>query len=188
MRFVYDNNYFNDRYQGIPIGGYTQIVEKMLEGIEVRLNTEFTPELVPNAIPAKKILYTGTIDSYFDYKLGKLEYRSLKFETERLETSDFQGNAVVNYTDDTPFTRIIEHKHFEKAPTDFTIVTREYPANEGDPFYPVNDSKNQNLYAEYKKLAENEGNVIFGGRLGNYKYYDMDDVIKSALEAVEAES
>lgn len=200
LRFVYDNNYFNDRYQGIPIGGYTAIVEKLLEGTEVRLNTDF---LNPDnrselSALADRIIYTGQIDQYFDYRLGVLEYRSVRFETEELNTPNYQGNAVVNYTErEIPYTRIIEHKHFEKlgqpgAPSDVptTIISREYSSEwrKGDePYYPVNNERNNSLYAEYAALAETEEKVIFGGRLGQYKYYDMDKVIAEALKTAEQE-
>lgn len=187
VRLIYDNNYFNDLYQGIPIGGYTQIIEKMLDGIEVRLNTDFfdNRELYENI--AKKIIFTGPIDKFYDYKYGELEYRSLRFETEIKDIDNFQGNAVVNYTEyEVPYTRIIEHKHFElnnKSPK--TIITREYPdtwVQGKEPYYTVNDEKNTQLYEKYKQLSENDENVIFGGRLGQYKYFDMDKVIASSLE------
>ncbi len=206
MRFTYDNNYFNDRYQGIPIGGYTAMIEKMLGGTEVLLETEykcFVKEqqgLKERAqagedvtyITWDKVLYTGMIDEYFDDCLGNLEYRSLRFEKEDMPDCDnYQGNAVVNYTHrDVPYTRIIEHKHFEFGKGEGTVITREYPAEwkPGDePYYPINNEKNDALFAEYRKLAQKEGNVIFGGRLGNYKYYDMDKVIAAALQAVEEE-
>ena len=188
VRFIYDNNYFNDRYQGIPIGGYTKIIEKMLEGIEVRLNCDFFENRNELEDMADKIVFTGEIDKYYNYSLGELEYRSLRFETEVLDEENYQGNAVVNYTDyETPYTRIIEHKHFEFGTQPKTVITREYPdkwTKEKIPYYPINDEKNNKLYEEYKKLAEKENKVIFGGRLGQYKYYDMDDVIMSALECV----
>ena len=188
VRFIYDNNYFNDRYQGIPIGGYTKIIEKMLEGIEVRLNCDFFENRNKLEDMADKIVFTGEIDKYYNYSLGELEYRSLRFETEVLDEENYQGNAVVNYTDyETPYTRIIEHKHFEFGTQPKTVITREYPdkwTKEKIPYYPINDEKNNKLYEEYKKLAEKENKVIFGGRLGQYKYYDMDDVIMSALECV----
>ena len=195
VRLTFDNNYFNAKYQGIPMGGYTAMVEKMLEGIDVKLGVDYFDNKDELNAFAEKIIYTGPIDAYFDYKLGRLEYRTVRFDTEKLECSNFQGNAVVNYTDsDTPFTRIIEHKWFEfgknkdqeEIPT--TVISREYSKEweEGDePYYPVNDDKNNNLYLSYKELAEKEENVIFGGRLGEYKYYDMDTVIESALTAVE---
>ncbi len=189
VRFTYDNNYFNDLYQGIAIGGYTKMVEKMLEGIEVRLGVDYLKNREELKKQAKTTVYTGAIDAYFDYKLGYLEYRSVRFETETLDMQNYQGNAVVNYTDgETPFTRIIEHKHFEFGTGDKTVISREYSAEwkKGDePYYPVNDEKNAALYNEYKALAEAEENVIFGGRLGEYKYYDMDKVILSALEKLD---
>ncbi len=189
VRLTYDNNYFNDDYQGIPKGGYTQIVEKMLdnENIEVELNTDFFDKKDEYLKNFDKIVYTGMIDKFFDYKLGELEYRSLRFETEEKDVDNYQGNAVINYTDaETPYTRVIEHKHFEfgKGDKDKTIITREYPADwkRGDePYYPVNNEKNNNLYKQYKDLAENQNKVIFGGRLGQYKYYNMDQVIAEAL-------
>ena len=195
VRLTFDNNYFNAKYQGIPMGGYTAMVEKMLEGIEVRTGIDYFENKDELNGLAEKIIYTGPIDAYFDYKLGRLEYRTVRFDTEKLDCSNFQGNAVVNYTDsETPFTRIIEHKWFEfgknkdgeEIPT--TVISRDYSKEweEGDePYYPVNDDKNNNLYLSYKALAEKEENVIFGGRLGEYKYYDMDTVIESALTAVE---
>ncbi len=184
LRFTYDNNYFNDRYQGIPVDGYTAMVEKMLEGIEVRLSTDYFD--VKDEIDADKVIYTGMIDSYYDYKLGVLEYRSVRFETEKLDCENYQGNAVVNYTAaDVPYTRIIEHKHFNFGKQPVTVISREYSSEwkQGDePYYPVNNDRNNDLYEQYKKLAESEGNVIFGGRLGQYKYYDMDKVIAAALD------
>ena len=191
VRFTYDNNYFNALYQGIPIGGYTAIIQKMLEGIDVRLETDYLSNKRELDALAEKVIYTGPIDAYFDYKLGALQYRSVRFETEVLDTDNYQGNAVVNYTDaETPYTRIIEHKHFEFGTQPKTIISREYSAEwkVGDePYYPINDEKNVKLYKEYQKLAEAEKNVIFGGRLGEYKYYDMDAVIASALESVRKE-
>lgn len=191
VRFTYDNNYFNDIYQGIPIGGYTQIVEKMLKGIEVRLDCDFFNNRKELEKEADKILFTGMIDQYYNYKLGTLEYRSLRFETEVLDIDNYQGNAVVNYNEfEVPYTRIIEHKHFEYGTQPKTVVTKEYPATwkKGDePYYPMNDSKNNDLYAEYKKLAEKEAKVIFGGRLGMYKYFDMHNVIEEALKCAENE-
>lgn len=185
-RFTYDNNYFNDRYQGIPMGGYTAIVEKMLEGIEVRLNVDFLANRAEYENIAEKIVYTGMIDQFYDYKLGVLEYRSVRFETEVLDCENYQGNAVVNYTErEVPYTRIIEHKHFEFGKQEKTVISREYSKewSKGDePYYPVNNDKNNSLYEEYRKLAEQENKVIFGGRLGGYKYYDMDKVIRAALE------
>ena len=191
VRMTYDNNYFNDSYQGIPMGGYTQIIEKMLEGAEIRLGVDYLKDKENLNSLADKVVYTGAVDAYFDFCYGNLEYRSVRFETEELETSNYQGNAVVNYTDgDTPFTRIIEHKHFEYGTQPTTIISREYSAEwkPGDePYYPVNDEKNGSLYAKYKELAEKEEGVIFGGRLGEYKYYDMDKVIVAALETVKKE-
>lgn len=185
VRFTYDNNYFNDRYQGIPIGGYTKIIEKMLEGIEVKLNTNFFDNREYFENIAEKIVFTGMIDEFYNYKFGKLEYRSLRFETEILNEENYQGNAVVNYTErEIPYTRIIEHKHFEFGKQEKTVITKEYPSEwkEGDePYYPVNDEKNNRLYEKYRELAEKETNVIFGGRLGEYKYYDMDKVIEKVL-------
>ena len=200
VRFTYDNNYFNDSYQGIPIGGYTKIIEKMLEGIEVRLNTDFFDKKDEYMEMADKILFTGMIDQYFDYCFGELEYRGLNFESETLDTNNYQGNAVINYTDaDTPYTRIIEHKHFEipanelgtEKDSDKTIITREYPMQwkKGEEaYYPVNDEKNSALYLKYKELAEKEKNVIFGGRLGMYQYFDMWKVIEEALKLVDEKS
>ena len=200
VRFTYDNNYFNDSYQGIPIGGYTKIIEKLLEGIEVRLNTDFFDKKEEYMEMADKILFTGMIDQYFDYCFGELEYRGLKFESETLDTNNYQGNAVINYTDaETPFTRIIEHKHFEipanelgtDKDSDKTIITREYPKQweKGqEAYYPVNDEKNSALYEKYKEVAEKEENVIFGGRLGMYQYFDMWKVIEEALKLVDGES
>ncbi len=198
VRFTYDNNYFNDRYQGIPIGGYTLIIEKLLEGIEVKLECPYKEFKAQNEAKGSnadtfaKIVYTGMIDEYFDYSLGELEYRSLRFETETLKgVENYQGNAVVNYTErEIPYTRVIEHKHFEGSDSPDTIITKEYPSvwHKGDePYYPVNDAKNGALYERYSELAAKEKNVIFGGRLGQYKYYDMDKVIEAALNAAEAE-
>jgi len=190
VRFTYDNNYFNDRYQGIPIGGYTAVVERMLEGIEVRTNTDFFKFREEHPDIAEKIIFTGMIDEYFGYQLGALEYRSVRFETEVLDCENYQGNAVVNYTDkEVPYTRVIEHKHFEFGKQEKTVISREYSSEWQvgmEPYYPVNDAKNSELYAEYKKLAEAEENVTFGGRLGNYQYYDMDKVVGAALAAAEA--
>ncbi|MCO7177115.1 UDP-galactopyranose mutase [Sporolactobacillus kofuensis] len=193
VRFTYDNNYFNDRYQGIPIGGYTQIIKKMLSNdlIDVELGTDFFLKKEEYMRTFPKIIYTGMIDQFFDYKLGTLEYRSLKFETSVLDVENYQGNAVVNYTDsETPFTRIIEHKHFEFGKQPKTVVTREYPANweKGDePYYPMNDQKNNELFKKYSELAEGLDNIIFGGRLGNYKYYDMHQVIGAAWSLIAKE-
>lgn len=197
VRLTFDNNYFNALYQGIPVGGYTKMVANMLDGIEVRLNTDYLADKAKLDELAEKVVYTGAIDDYFDYKLGALEYRSVRFDTEVLDTPNFQGNAAVNYTDrETPWTRIIEHKWFEFGKDDQgndipkTVISREYSSEwkVGDePYYPVNDEKNGKLYQEYKKLAEDEKKVIFGGRLGEYKYYDMDAVIASALGLCERE-
>lgn len=191
VRFTYDNNYFNDLYQGIPVGGYTAMVEKMLDGIEVRLNTDYFDRREELSALAEKVLFTGMIDRYFDYRFGELEYRSLRFETEVLECDNYQGNAVVNYTEyEVPYTRIIEHKHFEFGTQPKTVITKEYPAawKPGDePYYPVNDDKNNALYEKYKTLAKNEKNVIFGGRLGLYKYMDMHHVVADALNCAEKE-
>ncbi len=191
VRLTYDNNYFNDPYQGVPIGGYTQIVQKMLKDCDVRLATDYlqSPEKW-NAL-ADRIVYTGPIDAYFGFCFGHLQYRSLRFETEELAADNFQGNAVVNYTDaETPYTRIIEHKFFEFGTQPTTIISREYPMEwtEGaEPYYPVNDERNTALYQKYAALAEKEDSVIFGGRLGEYRYYDMDKVILAALKAVQKE-
>ena len=191
VRYTFDNNYFNDRYQGIPEGGYNQIIEKLLDGIEVRLNVDFNEQRDAYKNIAKKIVYTGPVDAYFGYKLGQLEYRGLKFETERLEMENYQGIAVMNYTErEVPYTRVIEHKHFEFGKQPVTYVTKEYPADwkPGDEaYYPVNNDRNQALYQKYADLAKAEGNVIFGGRLAEYKYYDMDKVIESALQLVKTE-
>lgn len=196
VRFVYDNNYFNDTYQGIPVGGYTQIVEKLLEGVEVRLNTDFFADRDAFMASAEKIVFTGMIDEYYDHCFGELEYRSLRFETEELEMENYQGNAVVNYTEyEVPYTRIIEHKHFEfqcqkGEPNPKTVITREYPATwqpGEEPYYPMNDEKNNTLYARYAELAEKEEKVIFGGRLGLYKYFDMHHVVAEALACVRRE-
>jgi UDP-galactopyranose mutase len=192
LRFTFDNNYFNDLYQGIPLGGYTQIVEKLLDGIEVRLNTDFLKSKDKYLKLADKVVFTGCIDAYFDYCFGPLAYRSLRFEEETLPIENFQGNAVINYTEyKVPFTRIIEHKHFENAVSDKTVITREYPAEwklGDEPYYPVNDEKNSILYAKYSSKAATEcKNVIFGGRLGLYKYFDMDKVIKEVLNKSKEE-
>ena len=193
LRFTYDNNYFNDRYQGIPIGGYTQMVEKLLDNIDVMLETDFFTYRKEHSEMFKKVVYTGMIDEYFDYCYGHLEYRTVRFETERLEEENHQGNAVVNYTErEVPYTRVIEHKHFapeeeREHPKDFTIISREYSTEWRpgiEPYYPVNDEKNSALYEQYAELAKKEKDVIFGGRLGQYKYYDMDKVIRAALDAV----
>lgn len=191
VRFTYDNNYFNDLYQGIPIGGYTQIIEKMLEGIDIRLNCNYFSNRKELETIANKIVFTGMIDQYYDYCFGELEYRSLRFETEVLEMENYQGNAVVNYNEyEIPYTRIIEHKHFEYGETRKTVITREYPATwkKGDePYYPMNDEKNNCLYEKYKALADKENKVVFGGRLGMYKYYDMHHIISEALDMVGKE-
>lgn len=188
LRFTYDNNYFNDRYQGIPIGGYTAVVEKLLEGAEVRTGVDFLKEREQYEVLADQIIYTGMIDEYYGYRLGALEYRSVKFETEVLDCDNYQGNAVVNYTErEVPYTRIIEHKHFEFGKQEKTVISREYSSEwkVGDePYYPVNDEKNSELYAKYQELSAREEKVIFGGRLGAYKYYDMDKVIRAALDLV----
>ena len=199
VRYVYDNNYFNDKYQGIPVGGYTKIIERMLEGTEVRLMTDFFADREILAKEAENIVFTGMIDAYYDYCFGELEYRSLRFETEVLDMENYQGNAVVNYTEyEVPYTRIIEHKHFEygcqggyggdgSGVSDKTVITREYPtawSRGEEPYYPMNDEKNNALYARYRELADQEEHVIFGGRLGMYRYYDMHQVVKEALECV----
>ena len=195
VRFIYDNNYFNNVYQGIPVGGYTKIIEKMLDGIEVRLNCDFFENRKELENMAEKIIFTGQIDKYYNYRFGELEYRSLRFETEELDEENYQGNAVVNYTEyEVPYTRIIEHKHFEygaslgKMPEgkalEKTIITKEYPDTwnkEKEPYYPINNERNNSLYEKYKQLADNDTKFIFGGRLGQYKYYDMDKVIEEAL-------
>ena len=191
VRFTYDNNYFNDLYQGIPIGGYTQIIEKMLEGIDIRLNCNYFSNRKELETIANKIVFTGMIDQYYDYCFDELEYRSLRFQTEVLEMENYQGNAVVNYNEyEIPYTRIIEHKHFEYGETRKTVITREYPATwkiGDEPYYPMNDEKNNYLYEKYKALADKENKVIFGGRLGMYKYYDMHHIISEALEMVGKE-
>lgn len=185
VRFTFDNNYFNDRYQGIPIGGYNKLNEALLEGIEVRLEVDYFKNRAELEALAHQIVYTGQLDEYFDFKLGHLEYRSLRFEHQTLDIPNYQGNAVVNYTDsETPYTRIIEHKHFEFGTQDKTVITHEYPQEwtpGQEPYYPVNDDKNDRLLTEYRHLAEAESNVIFGGRLAEYRYYDMHQVIGSAL-------
>ena len=186
LRFTYNNNYFNDKYQGIPIGGYTKIIEKMLDKSDIELNSNYFANKEKYDSLAEKVVYTGMIDEYFDFKLGKLEYRTVRFENERLDLDNYQGNAVVNYTSkDVPYTRIIEHKHFEFGEQDFTIISKEYSVewqSGMEPYYPVNNDENNKLFSKYKDLADKEKNVIFGGRLGNYKYYDMDKVIEAALE------
>ncbi|TCL58095.1 UDP-galactopyranose mutase [Kineothrix alysoides] len=194
LRFTFDNNYFNDLYQGIPVGGYTAIIEKLLEGIDVRTGTQYRAFLKENELSKEvsfgKVLYTGMIDEYYDYCLGTLEYRSLRFEEEALSDCDnYQGNAVVNYTErEVPYTRIIEHKHFEFGTQQGTVITREYPAEwkpQDEPYYPVNDARNDELFRRYEELARQEESVLFGGRLGQYKYYDMDKVIVQALSMAE---
>lgn len=192
VRFTYDNNYFNDDYQGIPVEGYTKMIERMLDGVEVKLEEDFLKNREAFMEQADKIVYTGMIDEYYNYCYGELEYRSLNFETEVLEgVENYQGNAVVNYTEyEVPYTRIIEHKHFTYGTQPDTVITREYPKtwSKGDePYYPMNDEKNLNLYEKYTELTAKEGNVIFGGRLGMYKYYDMDDTIEAALNCAHAE-
>ncbi len=191
VRYTYDNNYFNDKYQGIPVNGYNELIDKLLDGVEVRLNTDFLKNREEYMSLCEKCVCTGTIDSYFDYSLGNLDYRSLRFETEVLDLKEFQPVAVVNYNErQIPYTRIIEHKHFEFGKQPKTVITREYPANwqMGDePYYPVNDDRNNDLYAQYQSLAEKEKNVIFGGRLGQYKYYDMDKCIEAALQLCKEE-
>ena len=189
VRYTYDNNYFNDLYQGIPIGGYNVMIYKLFEGCEIETGVDYLENREYYNSLGGTVVYTGTIDGFYDYCFGRLEYRSLRFETEVLEEENHQGVAVVNYTDrETPYTRIIEHKHFEFGTQPKTVITREYPVSwqEGmEPYYPVNDEKNQALYQKYAKLAEKEENVIFGGRLGEYKYYDMDKVIESAMKKAE---
>ena len=202
VRMVFDNNYFNNKYQGIPIGGYTQIIEKMLDGIEVKLNCDFFENRSELQNIAEKIVFTGSIDQYYDYKFGYLEYRSVRFETEELNVDNYQGNAVINYTDkEVPYTRVIEHKHFEQGKelgnevtegpsVGKTIISREYSDKwdkTKEPYYPINNEKNNSLYEKYAELASQDKNVIFGGRLGQYKYYDMDKVIEEALECVRRE-
>ena len=191
VRFTYDNNYYDDMYQGIPVGGYTEVIERIITGCDLRLNCDYLKSRHDLDALADKIVFTGMIDEYFDYKHGQLEYRSLRFESEVVDSPNYQGVAVVNYTDaETPYTRIIEHKHFEFGNQPNTIITREYPAawKQGmEAYYPVNDQKNQAIYSKYQALAASSGNVIFCGRLAEYKYYDMDDAIASALEVVQKE-
>ena len=191
VRLTFDNNYFNALYQGIPIGGYTKMIEKMLDGIEVRLNTDYLQNKEELDQLADKVFYTGPIDAYFNYELGYLQFRSVRFETEVLDKPNYQGNAVINYTDrETPYTRIIEHKHFEFGTQPKTVISKEYSSEwkPGDePFYPVNDERNGTLYASYKALADQKENVIFGGRLGEYRYYDMDQAVARTLEITKAE-
>ena len=192
VRFTYDNNYFSDKYQGIPIGGYTKLMEKLLEGIDVRLNVDYLKDRDAWMSQANKIIYTGPIDQYFGYKFGKLDYRSLRFETEVVNSENVQGNAVINYTEaSVPFTRIIEHKHFDPVSTSHSVVTKEYPSEweEGlEPYYPVNDDKNNELFRQYRDLAKQEPGVVFGGRLAEYKYYDMHQVVAAALSFLGKES
>lgn len=189
VRYTYDNNYFNDLYQGIPIGGYNVMIEKLFEGCEIETGVDYLEKKAHYDSLGETVVYTGTLDSYYGCRFGKLEYRSLRFETETLDVDNYQGVAVVNYTDrETPYTRIIEHKHFEFGTQPKTVITREYPADwkEGmEPYYPVNDGRNQELYGQYARLAAAESHVIFGGRLAEYKYYDMDKVIESALNRAE---
>ncbi len=191
LRFTYNNNYFNDKYQGIPVGGYTKIIDKLLEGSDVKINCNYFDKKEEYNKMAKKVVYTGMIDEFYNFKLGNLEYRTVKFENEKLDVENYQGNAVVNYTSkDVPYTRIIEHKHFEFGQQDFTIISKEYSVEWQpgmEPYYPVNNGDNNELFEKYKKLADNEEKVIFGGRLGNYKYYDMDKVIEAALELAEGQ-
>jgi UDP-galactopyranose mutase len=188
IRLTFDDNYFFDKYQGIPIGGYTRIFEKLLDGIEVRLNVDYFNDREYWNGQCKKVVYTGPIDRYYNYKFGELEYRSLEFKTEIRDTEDFQGVAVMNYTDTTPeYTRIVEHKHFEFGKQNKTIITTEYPRSIGEPYYPVNDDINNSKYNQYKELMKIESNVIFGGRLTDYKYYDMHQVIASALKRIKDE-
>lgn len=192
VRFTYDNNYFNDPYQGIPKGGYTQIFEKMLENCDVKLEVDFNENRKQYINMAEKVIYTGTIDSYYDFCYGPLEYRSLRFEHEQLNTDNFQGVAVVNYTDkETPYTRIIEHKHFEFGKQGFTVITREYPfewAQGIEPYYPINDNKNQTIFEMYKKKSAEQKNIVFAGRLGSYRYTDMQETLIDALDLVNKET
>ena len=191
VRYTYDNNYFNDSYQGIPVGGYTRMVERMLDGVEIRLNTDYFQAREELDRLADRVVFTGMIDAYYGECYGKLDYRSLRFETEGMDTSNYQGNAVVNYTEyEVPYTRIIEHKHFEFGTQPKTVITREYPAawtGKEEPYYPINDERNNRLYEKYKALADQEDRVIFGGRLGMYRYYDMHQVIAEALESARKE-
>lgn len=192
VRFTFDNNYFNDRYQGIPIGGYTQLIQNMLKGVEVQLNVDFFEHRKELEAQAKRIIYTGPIDQFFEYCYGTLEYRSVRFETEVLDCSNYQGNAVINYTEyEIPYTRIIEHKHFEFGTQDKTVISKEYSSAWKlgvEPYYPINDEKNMSLYKKYKEKTKEIPNVIFGGRLGQYQYMDMDDVIEAALRMLEEEA
>ncbi len=191
LRFIYDNNYFNDRYQGIPIGGYTAIVEKLLVGSDVLLSTDYFEFIKENPDIAEKTVYTGEIDKFYNYEFGALEWRAVRFETETLDCENYQGNAVVNYTEaEIPYTRIIEHKHFEKSESDKTVISREYSSEwkpGDDPYYPINNDRNNELYQKYYERSKEDKNIIFGGRLGTYKYYDMDKVVRAALDAVRAE-
>lgn len=191
LRFTYDNNYFNDRYQGIPIGGYTKMFEKMFDGIEVRINTDYLQDKEYFDSIANKVIFTGPIDEYFDYSLGELDYRSLRFEEKRLGEENYQGNAIINYCDNSrKYTRIIEHKHFEKVDTDHTVITKEYPQKYRrglTPYYPINDKTNQDLYKKYKEMSNSLTNVMFGGRLAEYKYMDMHVVIESAMNKFRGE-
>ena len=191
VRFTYDNNYFNDKYQGIPEGGYTQVIEKMLDGIDVKLNYDYFDHKEELENIAEKIVFTGPIDKFYNYQFGELEYRSVRFETEILDMENYQGNAVVNYTEyEVPYTRIIEHKHFEFGTQEKTVISREYSdkwTKEKEPYYPINNEKNNKLYEKYRNLALKDKNVIFGGRLGQYKYYDMHKVIEEALRLVYEE-
>lgn len=191
VRYTFDNNYFNDKYQGIPIGGYTQLITALLSGIEVKLNTDFLENRNYYRSLCNKVIYTGQIDAYFDYTFGSLEYRSLRFETTTLPMENFQGNAVINYTEkEVPYTRIIEHKHFELVDTDHTVVTKEYACDwkKGDEaYYPINDTLNNEIYSKYQQLAQQEDGVLFGGRLAEYKYYDMHKIIENALNLIKKE-
>jgi UDP-galactopyranose mutase len=191
LRFTYDNNYFNDSYQGIPIGGYTKMFEKILDGIEVRLNTDYLSNRDYFDSIANKIIFTGPIDEFFDYEFGELDYRSLRFEEQRFDVENYQGNSIINYCDDSkPYTRIVEHKHFEKVNTNHTVITREYPQNYKRglvPYYPINDDKNNSLYRQYKEKSKLLTNVLFGGRLAEYKYMDMHVVIESAMNKFKGE-
>lgn len=191
LRFIYDNNYFNDRYQGIPIGGYTAMVEKLLVGSDVLLSTDYFDFIKNNPDIAEKTVYTGEIDKFYNYEFGALEWRAVRFETETVDCENYQGNAVVNYTEaEIPYTRIIEHKHFEKSESDKTVISREYSSEwkpGDDPYYPINNDRNNELYQKYYERSKEDKNIIFGGRLGTYKYYDMDKVVRAALDAVRAE-
>ncbi|MEZ8278267.1 UDP-galactopyranose mutase [Vibrio cyclitrophicus] len=189
VRFTYDNNYFSDNYQGIPIGGYTKLFENLLEGVEVKLNSDYLSNKEYYDALADNVIYTGPIDAFYDYRLGTLDYRSLKFEHEVMNVDNYQGNAVINFTDkEVPYTRVIEHKHFDPVNTEHTVVTKEFPMDwklGDEPYYPINDEKNMDLFKRYRKLAKQEGKIIFGGRLAEYKYYDMHQVIKSALNMIK---